>query len=243
MTTQELPVVTTRPSRRIAVCPISRHPGFQAIMARLLSSNEFKLLPLRLGPHPGPRPGPGPHLVRGRPPEGNPLLQASVFVLDPASTNFETDDLIEHIRNRYPESRILLVMENLEDETVFPRLRLGVRGVVRYADAERDLARAVKTVISGEYWLQSKQLARFVDWIISTSSYRGAVTEPAPLSRRERQVLGSLLSGLTNKEIAATLNISERTVKFHVSHLLQKLGAQRRADLIARKFRIWPAIS
>lgn len=243
MTTQELAVVTTRPSRRIAVCPISRHPGFQAIMARLLSSSEFKLLPLRLGPHPGPRPGPGLQLVRGKPPERNPLLQASVFVLDPATTNFETDALIEHIRNQYPESRIVLVKENLEDEKVFPYLRLGVRGVVRYADAEKDLARAVKAVIGGEYWLQPKQLARFVDWIISTSPYRGPVSKPGPLSRREREVLGSLLSGLTNKEIATTLNVSERTVKFHVSNLLQKLGAHRRADLIARKFRIWPAIS
>jgi DNA-binding CsgD family transcriptional regulator len=52
------------------------------------------------------------------------------------------------------------------------------------------------------------------------------------LSRREQEALDSLLENLSNKEIASKLHISERTVKFHVSNLLQKFGVRRRADLI-----------
>ncbi len=54
----------------------------------------------------------------------------------------------------------------------------------------------------------------------------------ANISRREREVLDLLLANLSNKEIAARLFISERTVKFHVSNLLSKFNVQRRADLI-----------
>jgi len=56
------------------------------------------------------------------------------------------------------------------------------------------------------------------------------------LSRREQEVLDSLLENLSNKEIASKLNIAERTVKFHVSNLLSKFGVRRRADLILLTF-------
>lgn len=225
-------------TQRITVCPISRHPGFIATLERLLGGAEFKLCPLRLEASPER----GPRLVQGKP-QSTELPRASVFVLDLGSTNLETGALIERIRSEQPQARIVVVKETAKDENVFPYLRLGVRGVVRYADAETDLATAVKSVIGGDFWVQPKQLARFVDWLLSAPAYRGALNDPGMLSRREREVLVSVLSGLTNKEIAASLNISERTVKFHVSHLLQKLGAHRRADLIAKQYKIWPAIS
>jgi DNA-binding NarL/FixJ family response regulator len=103
------------------------------------------------------------------------------------------------------------------------------------------LAKAVTVVASGEFWVQRKQLARFVDWVLSTPSSRSSLTGPGRLSRRERQVLVSIIEGLTNKEIALSLSISERTVKFHVSHLLRKFGARRRADLIVKRYQLWPA--
>jgi LuxR family maltose regulon positive regulatory protein len=56
------------------------------------------------------------------------------------------------------------------------------------------------------------------------------------LSQREQEVLASLLLSLSNKEIGDKLNISERTVKFHVSNLLAKFSVQRRADLILQSF-------
>jgi DNA-binding NarL/FixJ family response regulator len=58
------------------------------------------------------------------------------------------------------------------------------------------------------------------------------VDSPNELSRREQEVLSSLLENLANKEVAERLHISERTVKFHVSNLLAKFGVRRRADLI-----------
>lgn len=185
----------------------------------------------------------GPQLVRGKVPKPARLPRASIFVIDSGSTPLESDGFIERIRAESPQSRIIVVKETANDERVFPYLRLGARGIVRYADAENDLAKAVTAVTNGDFWLDAKQLYRFVDWLLAMPAHRGALYESRLLSRREREVLVSLLSGVTNKEIASALNISERTVKFHVSHLLQKLGAHRRSDLIAKQHSLWSAIS
>ncbi len=226
-------------SRRLAVCPISKHPGLLTTIEGLLAKTDFKVMHFRIEPE---QLG---YLHRGseRTREFARLPHASVFVLDGNSLNLGIESLIERIRTQYPRAKLLVIKETTRDEKVFPFLRMGVKGVVRYADAEKDLTDAVKAVAGGDFWIQSQQLVRFVDWVLSTPSYRGTLNGPGVLSRREREVLMSILTGQTNKEIASALNISERTVKFHVSHLLQKMGAHRRADLIARQHQLWPAIS
>jgi len=79
-------------------------------------------------------------------------------------------------------------------------------------------------------------LSGFVDSILTNQSRRLKSDSVANLSRREQEVLDSLLENLSNKEIASKLNIAERTVKFHVSNLLNKFGVRRRADLILLTF-------
>jgi DNA-binding CsgD family transcriptional regulator len=76
-------------------------------------------------------------------------------------------------------------------------------------------------------------LSEFVDSVLTNAHGRRLKVETGTqLSRREQEVLEQLLENLTNKEIAGKFNISERTVKFHVSNLLAKFGVRRRADLI-----------
>jgi DNA-binding CsgD family transcriptional regulator len=76
-------------------------------------------------------------------------------------------------------------------------------------------------------------LSEFVDSVLTNAHGRRLkVDTGTQLSRREQEVLDQLLENLTNKEIAGKFNISERTVKFHVSNLLAKFGVRRRADLI-----------
>ena len=109
--------------------------------------------------------------------------------------------------------------------------------IPRVCAANRDqLSRALPLVSNGGFWVPRSVLSGFVDSILSSQGRRlktGAVTN---LSRREQEVLDSLLENLSNKEIASKLNIAERTVKFHVSNLLNKFGVRRRADLILLTF-------
>jgi DNA-binding NarL/FixJ family response regulator len=198
-------------------------------MERLLSDREFRVRSFRLSPstefdlaslH---------------------LPRASVFVID-VSSSIGIETLIEEIYSIYPHSRILVIKETLRDDRVFPYIRLKVRGIVRYVDARRDLSRAVKAVAEGEIWLSREQLVRFLDWMLATCQ-PFTLSEPGLLSRRERQVLTSILQGQSNKEIAGMLNISESTVKFHVSRILRKFGSHRRSDLIAKQSQLWSVAS
>jgi two-component system nitrate/nitrite response regulator NarL len=76
-------------------------------------------------------------------------------------------------------------------------------------------------------------LSGFVESILGGPYRRKLMAiSSANLSLREHEVLGSLLENLSNKEIGSKLNVTERTVKFHVSNVLNKFGVRRRADLI-----------
>jgi two-component system, NarL family, nitrate/nitrite response regulator NarL len=111
-----------------------------------------------------------------------------------------------------------------------------VKGILTYTEARDQLIRALPLVATGGFWVPRTVLSGFVDSILSGQTRRLKSDSVANLSRREQEVLDSLLENLSNKEIASKLNIAERTVKFHVSNLLNKFGVRRRADLILLTF-------
>lgn len=211
-----------------AVCLVSGHPGQLAEMERVLSGGQFKLRTVRL------------KFSLEQDVERLRLPRAAIYVVDTSSPRAAIESLIDTIRSRYAKARVLVVKESLQDVRVFPYLRLGVKGVVRYADMHEDLKRAIQVVAAGGFWISGSQLTRFVDTILGASHRPISPGGPAYLTRREREVLAAILQGLANKEIGEKLHISERTVKFHVSHLLAKFKAQRRADLIAKHYQVWP---
>ncbi len=144
--------------------------------------------------------------------------------------------LVSEIMDRYPESRVVAVSEQLDEANAFPLLRLGTKGLLTYGEARTALPEAFKALLEGSYWVPHVLLSRFVESILPISRNRTMISGSVGLSRREREVLQAVLDNLSNKEIAGQLNISERTAKFHVSNLLAKFGVQRRADLIVMSF-------
>jgi DNA-binding NarL/FixJ family response regulator len=133
---------------------------------------------------------------------------------------------------RYPAARLIVVADCHSETNSYSLLRLGVKGLLTYGEAREQLCRALPLVANGGFWVPRSLLSGFVDSILTSQSRRFKSDSVANLSRREQEVLESLLENLANKEIAAKLNIAERTVKFHVSNLLAKFGVRRRADLI-----------
>lgn len=207
-------------SRNLTVCLVSHHPvaleGFGRALEPMGCPVEKFPLESQLGPD----------LAQVELPE------ASVYVLDSLATARATEALVGGIRKRNRRARIVVLAESFDEATAFTLLRLGVKGMVRYAESDQQMARAADAVASGGYWVSRALLARFVDLMLGEIRIPPDLNLPTALSPREREVLDSLLKNLANKEIGNLLNISERTVKFHVSNLLQKFGVQRRADLI-----------
>ncbi len=162
-----------------------------------------------------------------------PVPRASVFVVDAFAAPQASSALISNIFERYPASRLLVVNQKFKESDIYALLRMGVKGLLTYEEAREQLPRALPLVVAGGFWVPRTVLSRFVDSILSGLRGRRLKTDTATeLSRREQEVLEGLLENLANKEVANKLNISERTVKFHVSNLLAKFGVRRRADLI-----------
>lgn len=159
--------------------------------------------------------------------------RATVYVVDAHAARQATGALLGNILDSNENARILVVGDALKEQESYALLRQGVKGILTYEEARLQLARALPQVAAGGIWVARNVLSRFVDSILSTTQGRRLRADsPSELSRREQEVLSGLLENLANKEVADRLNISERTVKFHVSNLLAKFGVRRRADLI-----------
>jgi len=205
----------------LQVCLLSPHPLVLSEFERVLLNPSFKLTPRHLESTLGPDLR---HLQ---------VPRAAIYVVDAHVARPAAGALLSNILDHYPEARIIVVAEKFDAEETYSLLQMGAKGLLTYTEARAQLPRALPLVAEGGFWVPRAVLSGFVDSILNGShSRRLKADTSADLSRREQEVLNSLLENLANKEIGNKLNISERTVKFHVSNLLSKFGVRRRADLI-----------
>ena len=113
------------------------------------------------------------------------------------------------------------------DEDVFRAIRGGARGYLLKGSPAAEIAEAIRQVHAGESYLSPRIAAKLVQGVAEPRSRTGL------LSARERGVVRLVAAGLSNRQIAKTLSISERTVKFHVTAIFNKLGADNRAQAVA----------
>lgn len=113
------------------------------------------------------------------------------------------------------------------DEDVFRAIRGGARGYLLKGTPAAEIAQAIRQVHAGASYLSPSIASKLVAGVAHPRGRAGL------LSPRERGVLRLVAAGLSNRQIAATLAISERTVKFHVTAIFNKLGAENRAQAVA----------
>ena len=142
------------------------------------------------------------------------------------------------IRKELPDTEVLALTSVLEDASVVGAVRAGAIGyLLKDTDADA-LCRAIKAAAAGQVQLTPQAAARLMQAVSAPES-------PEELTERETEVLRLMAQGQANKEIARSLNISEKTVKVHVSNILSKLGVQSRtqATLYAIRFGLVSASS
>ncbi len=213
-----------RAAAKLTVCILSPHPLVLGEFERLLAKPQFKVIAKQLESTLAP------DLRNLEPP------RAQVYVIDAHAAKPATGALLANIMERYADARLIVVGDQHTESNSYSLLRSGVKGLLTYAEAREQLIRALPLVANGGFWVPRQLLSGFVDSILMSQGRRLKTDAVTNLSRREQEVLDSLLENLSNKEIASKLNIAERTVKFHVSNLLNKFGVRRRADLILLTF-------
>jgi DNA-binding NarL/FixJ family response regulator len=135
-------------------------------------------------------------------------------------------EAIPRLAEASPGSAILVFTAYQTDERVLGAVRAGARGYLLKGATTAEIAAAIRTVAAGGSALEPQVAARLL----------AVVRSPHPtgqLTARERDVLRLVADGLPGKQIARALGISERTVKFHTTSLLRKLGADNRAQAVA----------
>jgi DNA-binding NarL/FixJ family response regulator len=113
------------------------------------------------------------------------------------------------------------------DDDVFRAIQGGARGYLLKGSPAAEIADAIRQVHAGESYLSPRIAAKLVKGVVQPRGRTGL------LSARERGVLRLIAAGLSNRQIGETLSISERTVKFHVTAIFNKLGAENRAQAVA----------
>jgi DNA-binding NarL/FixJ family response regulator len=127
--------------------------------------------------------------------------------------------------------RVLITGSNMSDEAMLEAIASGAKGCVDDAAPAAELACAIRTVHQGSVWAPRRVLAKFVDQSQARSIYGKPLGHRKPITDREKEILGMLVTGRSNKEISAPLGIEERTVKAHVSKLMRKVGVDNRVAL------------
>jgi DNA-binding NarL/FixJ family response regulator len=213
-------MTTTKAKSALTVCLFSSHSLVLGQLEKLLHAPNLRLAAHKL------------------PTQTDPMFEitpAHLYVIDTGSAGADACHFVSSIIKQSTDAQILAIGDCFTEAEAFPLLRLGVKGLLKYEEAEGQLLRAVQAVSAGGFWVPRQLLSRFVD-ILLQEQPKGGRDSSTQISGREQEVLNALLQNLSNKEIANKLFISERTVKFHVSNLLSKFRVQRRADLIVLWF-------
>ena len=131
-------------------------------------------------------------------------------------------------------NNIVLLTYELERQEMQTALVLGVRGYCHALSATSLFDSVSRVLVAGGMWIPNELLAPTTGNIAEQLNTSAALSQLSHLTKRERDVLGGILEGRSNKEIARDYGISERTVKEHVGTLLQKFDAKDRISLLLR---------
>ncbi len=168
-------------------------------------------------------------------------LQPNVVLMDVQMPVLDGVATTRQLKRRLPNCHVIMLTTFDDDEYVFEGLRAGALGYVLKDTSSENLLNAIRAAARGKSFLQPSVAAKVVSEFARLSdSAPASPTTDEPLTARERDILRLMVNGLSNREIAEELVITEGTVKNHVTNILSKLGVQSRtqAALKAKQSRL-----
>jgi two-component system, NarL family, nitrate/nitrite response regulator NarL len=157
------------------------------------------------------------------------------FKPDVMLIDYDMSDLVAstvaEVKVAFPRIRLLLLSEDGSEEKVRAAFKAGIAGyVLKGSDAE-ELCRAICTVSSGDTFVTPTLASKLY---LSTPGAKRRVKDHSNLTQREQEVIEKVAEGKTNKEIAYLLDVSEKTIKHHMTNIMDKLCARNRVEVVLR---------
>lgn len=157
-------------------------------------------------------------------------LKPDVVLMDLRLPDGRGVDGCREIRSRHPKTRVLFLTSYVDDEALFATVLAGAQGYLLKDVSGDVLAQAVRTVAGGGAWLDPSVAERARARI---DALAGPTGHTQTLSSQERRILGHLTQGMTNKEIAVAMNLSEKTIRNYLTSVFTKLNVSRRTEAVA----------
>ncbi len=148
-------------------------------------------------------------------------LQPDVTLMDLRMPEMGGVEAIAAIRNEFPQARIIVLTTYDGDEDIYRALRVGAKGYLLKGTQLKELLNAIRTVYQNQNYIPSQIGSKLAERMSAPD-----------LSDRELEVLRLIAKGKTNPQISTELNIAESTVRFHITHILSKLGVDDRTQAV-----------
>jgi two-component system nitrate/nitrite response regulator NarL len=142
-------------------------------------------------------------------------------------------DALRELRVIVPDIFAIMLLDSSNKEMILHAFRAGARGIFSRQDSVEVLSKCIRTVSQGEIWANNQQLSFAVEALASSPVVRAVDANGLSLlSKREMDVVRSLAEGLTNREIAERLGLSQHTIKNYLFRVYDKLGVSSRLELL-----------
>lgn len=170
------------------------------------------------------------------------LMIEQSAVIEQLRTTASCATLFKRFYNHNPDLKIIIFGHDIEPEFIHAMLRSGVQGFIDSTMKQSSMNTAIREVYSGGYWIGRKALGQIVSAVTDFDSFVSSHLNSTLtalreiLTTRETDVLLLVIDGLSNKDIAASLCLSEQSVKLHLGHLFRKFEVASRSQLISRVF-------
>jgi two-component system, NarL family, response regulator NreC len=161
-------------------------------------------------------------------------LEPDVLVADITMPGMSGLEAIAQVTARSPRVKCIVLTQHEDEDFLFQALRVGASGYVVKREAHTELIEAIRTVSRGDAYLNPAAVKRLLKEYAAPQKggyERGEADDP--LTVRQREVLGLIVRGYTNQEIAKRLVVSVKTVEKHKAEVMQKLGLTSRAALVS----------
>ena len=158
--------------------------------------------------------------------------EPDILLLDVMMPRLPGIEAMRAIMNGTPTVKIILLTSTITTQQIIEALQIGARGIVLKNALADHLQTAIRTVMAGDYWIGGKRVVNLV------SALHGLMQQAQVpqrktygLTPRELEVVGCIVEGCSNRDIAKQFGLSEETVKRHLSNIFDKTGVSTRLEL------------
>jgi DNA-binding NarL/FixJ family response regulator len=160
-------------------------------------------------------------------------LEPDILLLDLLMPRLPGLEAMRAIMTRSPRVKIVLLTSTITQQQIIEALQIGARGIVLKDTVAGDLTQALRAVLGGDYWIGGERVANLVKALQQLMAQAAAAPDRKTygLTPRELEVVACIVEGCSNRDIAKQFNISEETVKRHLSNVFDKTGVSTRLEL------------